>query len=169
MKRPLPSCTVELVTDHDPVRTVKSATVQELEQPSKSTVADGARVVGLVSEKHRSKPPTPAVTEPLRVEPARTDAWPEPIARAARPLTPAPELSFDGQLDLRGMKVRADARGPGTKAMQRVLIVFILVAGAVMIVRSIQAPPKARGHEDRCTERTQRTEVIERTCVGDGQ
>jgi hypothetical protein len=47
--------------------------------------------------------------------------------------SPEPALSFDGQLDLRGVsKVRADARTPlGVVAV--VLIVLIVVAGIVLV------------------------------------
>ncbi len=41
------------------------------------------------------------------------------------------------------MKVRAGARGAGIAALQRVLIVLILVAGAVAIVRSFVMLPEA--------------------------
>jgi hypothetical protein len=49
-------------------------------------------------------------------------------------MVPEPELSFDGQLGPRDMKVRAYTRGPEIAALQRALIVIALMVGVVAIV-----------------------------------
>jgi hypothetical protein len=111
------------MSEHDPPAPVRKSTVTEL-----------PRIVGLVHE-HRPKPAAaPTVTELPRIE-----------GRAAPPapaLAPSvDELSVDAEL--RGVKVRAGARGAGIAALQRVLIVLILVAGTVAIVRSFAMSPEA--------------------------
>lgn len=135
-----------LVTDHDPPTPVRKSTVTEL-----------PRIVGLVHE-HRPKPAAaPIVTELPRIE-----------GRAAPP-APASlldELSVDAEL--RGVKVRAGARGAGIAALQRVLIVLILVAGAVAIVRSFVLSPEAPRRPDlgRCTEPSHTEDI--KPCALDG-
>lgn len=71
--------------------------------------------------------------------------------------------------ELRGVKVRAGAHGAGIAALQRVLIVLIVVAGAVVTVRSFVMSSEAPRRPDlgRCTEPSH-TEGIERRCVLDG-
>jgi hypothetical protein len=124
---------------------------------TESTVTELPRIVGLVNEHHR---PEPAATI---AELPRTE-------RRAEPPAPEPELSFGGQLDLRGVsKARADARSP-LAIVAVVLIVLFIVAGVVLVARSggtrREEPP--REELGRCTERIHRTEVIERTCSRDG-
>jgi hypothetical protein len=116
--------------------------------------------VGLVHE-HRPKPAAaPTVTELPRIEGRAAPPAPSPSASVD-------ELSVDAEL--RGVKVRAGARGAGIAALQRVLIVLILVAGAVAIVRSFAMSPEAPRRPDlgRCTE-PPHTEGIERRCARDG-
>lgn len=134
------------MSDHDPPAPDRKSTVTEL-----------PRIVGLVHE-HRPKPAAaPTVTELPRIE---GRAAPPALAPALAPSVD--ELSVDAEL--RGVKVRAGARGAGIAALQRVLIVFILVAGAVAIVRSFAMSPEAPRRPDlgRCTE------GIERRCARDG-
>jgi hypothetical protein len=108
-------------------------------------------------------PPAPArkstVTELPRIEGRTEPPAPEPAPSVD-------ELSVDAQL--RGMKVRAGARGAGIAALQRVLIVLVLVAGAVAIVRIVTSP-EARRRRDvgLCTEHSP-PEGIERMCARDG-
>ena len=117
-----------LVSDHD-----------RPEPACKSTVTEVPRIVGLV---HDPRPkPAPIIAELPRIE-----------ARAAPPAPAVDELSVDAEL--RGVKVRAGARGAGIAALQHVLIVLIVVAGAVAIVRSFVMSPEAPRRPDlgRCTE-----------------
>jgi hypothetical protein len=124
--------------------------------------------VGLVNEHPRPKPAqTSTVTELIelrRVEFSRIEGRTEPSA-------PEPALSFDGQLEVRGVssKIRADARSP-LAIVAVVLIVLIFVAGAVLVARGGGTSREDPRREDlgRCTERIQRTEVIEWTCARDG-
>jgi hypothetical protein len=83
-----------------------------------------------------------------------------------------PELLFDGHFDIRGIsKVRAGAHGPlAVSALAVVLIV--LVVGVVVVARTsgisgMRREDSRRRDFDRCTERIQRTEVIERSCARD--
>jgi hypothetical protein len=97
----------------------------------------------------------PIVTELPRIEGRAAPPVPEPAVPSVD------ELSVD--VELRGAKVRAGARGAGIAALQRVMIVLILVAGAVAIVRSIvmsRETPRSP-HIGRCTEPSH-TEDIER-------
>jgi hypothetical protein len=89
---------------------------------------------------------TPIVTELPRIEGRAAPPAPE----AAVPSVD--ELSVDAEL--RGVKVRAGARGAGIAALQRVLIVLILVAGAVATVRSFVMSRETPRRPDigRCTE-----------------
>lgn len=134
-----------------------------LDTHTKSTVAEPPRIVGLVNEHHHPER-APTVAELPRTEPPR-------IERRTELPAPEPALSFDGQLDLRGVssKVRADARSP-LAVVAVVLIVLFIVAGAVLIARGGGTSREAPGRKDlgRCTERIQRTEVVERTCTRDG-
>jgi hypothetical protein len=82
---------------------------------SKSTPAELPRIVGLVQDP-RPKP-APTIAELPRIE-GRTEP------HAPEPALSADELSVDAQL--RGMKVRAGARGTGIAALQRVLIVGLM-------------------------------------------
>lgn len=89
------------------------------------------------------------------------------IERRTEPSARAPALSFDGQLDLRGVsKVRADARSP-LAVVAVVLIVLFIVAGVVLVARSSGTRREEPRREDlgRCIERI---EVIEMTCTRDG-
>lgn len=109
-------------------------------------------------------PPAPArkstVTELPRIEGRAAPPAPEPAPSID-------ELSVDAEL--RGAKVRAGARGAGIAALQRVLIVLILVVGAVTIVRSFVMSLETPRRPDigRCTEPSH-TEGIERRCARDG-
>jgi hypothetical protein len=147
------ACEPGLVTDHD-----------RPEPDPKSTAAEHPRIVGLVHEHHRPKrAQTSIVTSLCRVQLPRIEGRTEPPA-------PEPALSFDGQLDLRGVsKVRADARSP-LAVIAVVLIVLFIVAGVVLVARGGDTRGAEPRREDlgRCTERIQRTEVIERTCARDG-
>jgi hypothetical protein len=102
----------------------------------------------------------PIVTELHRIEARAAPPVPEPVPSVD-------ELSVDAEL--RGVKVRAGARGAGIAALQRVLIVLILVAGAVATVRSFVMPRETPRRPDigRCTEPSH-TEDIERRCARDG-
>jgi hypothetical protein len=82
-----------------------------------------------VSDHNRPAPVLKSiVTELRRVD--RHEALPAP-----EPAPSVDALSVDA--DLRGVKVSAGARGAGIAALQRVLIVLILVAGVVESVRTI--------------------------------
>jgi hypothetical protein len=142
------------VSDHDPPAPVRKSTVTEL-----------PRIVGLVHEPRPKPAAAPTVTELPRIE--------GPAAPPAPALAPSvDELSVDAEL--RGVKVRAGARGAGIAALQRVLIVLIVVAGAVAVVRSFATPEAPRRPDlGRCTEPphtegTEGTEGIERRCTRDG-
>jgi hypothetical protein len=119
----------------------------------------------LVTERSEPTVKSPPVEAPrivVSMDHQRIEARTEPPA-------PEPALSFDGQLDLRGVsKVRADARSP-LAVVAVVLIVLFVVAGVVLIARSGGRQREEPHREDlgRCTERIQRTEVIERTCARD--
>jgi hypothetical protein len=114
--------------------------------------------VGLVHEHRPKAAAAPIVTEIPRIEGRAAPPAPEPALAVD-------ELSVDAEL--RGVKVRAGARGAGIEALQRVLIVLILVAGAVAIVRSFVMSPESPRRPDRCTELSH-TEGIERKCARDG-
>jgi hypothetical protein len=100
----------------------------------------------------------PIVTELPRIEGRAAP----PVAEPAVPAVD--ELSVDAEL--RGVKVRAGARGAGIAALQRVLIVLILVAGAVATVRSFVMSRETPRRPDigRCTEPSH-TKDIERRCA----
>jgi hypothetical protein len=138
----------------------------------KSTVAELAR-----NDRHAEPPapvpelslngpePPPTITELHRTK------LPPLIEGRTKPPAPEPALSFDGQLELRGVssKVRADARSP-LAIVTVVLIILIIVAGAVLVASgggTWRGDPR-REDLGRCTERIQRTEIIERTCARDG-
>jgi len=128
-----------------------------------STVAEAPRKLDLVTEPHR---PEPTVQSP-RAEAPR-------IVVPMDPHPPEPELSFRARLepDGSGAEVSARARSRiGVIAVSCVLIVFFVMVGAVLIARSGGDVQRAEPHREdrgRCTERIQRTEVIERTCARDG-
>lgn len=132
-----------------------------------STVAEPPRIVELVTEPPRPKPAAASTVLEL----------PRVVGRLA-PLTPEPEpaLSFGARIDPRGVsEVRAGPHGaPAIVALARVLIVLFLVAGAVVIAvvigMGLRTPREDHRRQDlgRCTERIERTEVIERTCTRDG-
>lgn len=128
-----------------------------------STVAETPRKLNLVTEHHR---PEPTVQSP-RVEAPRNV-----VAMDPHP-PPEPELSFRARLepDGSGAEVSARARSRiGVIAVSCVLIVFFIVAGVVLVVRSggAQREEPRRVDPGRCTERTERIERIERTCERDG-
>ena len=71
--------------------------------------------------------------------------------------------------ELRGMKLRGGARGTGIRALERVLIVLIVVAGAVAIVRGLVTSPEARRPDvGRCIERLHVESLERNMCAGDG-
>lgn len=125
-----------------------------------STVAEPPRIVERVNEHARPKPAATSIVLGL----TRVGGCLAPV-----PPEPEPALSFDGQLNLRGVsKVRADARSP-LAVVAVVLIVLFIVAGVVLVARGgTQREEFRREDLGRCTERIQRTEFIERTCVRDG-
>jgi hypothetical protein len=124
-----------------------------LKSASKPNVTALPRTVGLANEPPRRETALPAAAS-LPIE------WPsEP---------PAPEeLSVDAQLG--GMKVRAGARSP-LAIVAVVLIVLIIVVGKVLIARTGGTSREELRREElgRCTERIQRTELIERPYARDG-
>jgi hypothetical protein len=127
-----------------------------------STVAEPSPIENLAT-KHRHPEPAPTVAELPRTELPRVERRTEP---------PAAELSFRARVEPHGSaEVSARARSKiGVIAVSCVLIVFFIVAGIVLVTRSGGAQREQLRREDlgRCTERMQRTEVIERTCTRDG-
>jgi hypothetical protein len=87
---------------------------------------------------------------------------------------PVPELSLRARVESHGnAEIWARARTRlGVIAVSCVLIVFFIMVGAVLIARSGGSTRRReephREELGRCTERIQRTEVIEWTCARDG-
>jgi hypothetical protein len=85
-------------------------------------------------------------------------------------------LSFGLRVESQGVRqVRAGARGkPAIVALQRVLIVLVLVGGAVAIVWSLRTSPEQPlcpdlgGRYTEHLEHTPHTEYIERSCTRTG-
>lgn len=121
----------------------------------KSTVTEPARIVDRVHEHHRSEPALTVARHP------RTELRPIDSRAAPEPTQSVDELAVDAQL--RGVKLRGGARGAGIRALERVLIVLIVVAGAVVIVSRVASPEARAPDVGRCIERIER-----KICARDG-
>lgn len=147
------ACEPGLVSNHD-----------RPEPAPKSTATELPRIVDLVNEHHRPEPALTVAQLP-RTELPRIDGRTEPTA--PEPTRSVDELAVDAEV--RGVKLRGGARGAGIRALERVLIVLIVVAGAVAIVRSLVTSPDARRPDvGRCIERPNIEGIERKLCAHDG-